>query len=165
MHIDTPPPCPCISATHGNLVSSISSHMLTLLCSLTDFHRNSTRIKASPEIPQHMVNNPHSSQALMPAMLICHGTILCPHSPAHPPAHLPISPQPTPGCPQQKPAGTGSQLTEQGSREPQQPSLQPCPSHGSYQNTGWNSKGFHDAPFDPPGFTSHCPPTMFICIK
>lgn len=58
----------------------------------------------------------------------------CAHLPwQHPvpaqPSSPPMGPQPTPGCPQQKPAGTSSHLARQGSREPQQPPLQQSSSH------------------------------------
>lgn len=76
-----------------------SSHMLTLLCSLTDFNRNCTRIKASPNLPQHMVNNPRSPRALIHGLC---SSAMAPSCACTAQLTRQLIPQPTPGCPSAK---------------------------------------------------------------
>lgn len=113
-HTDTPPPCLCISVTHGNYFLSPGSHTLVLLCSLRShwfkqkFHQKSRPAHTSPGRRSTTLTPPGRWAQQRPSAVAPAGacTAMAPTL-----AHTPGALSPPPFTPQWRPAGTGSHQT------------------------------------------------------
>lgn len=111
LYTDTPPPCPCISVTHGNYFLSPGSHTFALLCSLRSrwfqqkFHQKSRPAHTSHGRRWTALAPPGHWAQQRPSAVAPAGVR---PAAAHTPAHAPRALSPPLFTPQRRPAGTGS---------------------------------------------------------